>query len=72
MALIGYEVGSSWKSVMHGFSDAGYLFAALAVLAVVLFLAHRYRSYNSARAAASAAASSEEPQVSEVNPRLRP
>jgi membrane protein DedA with SNARE-associated domain len=23
MALIGYEVGSSWKSVMHGFSDAG-------------------------------------------------
>jgi membrane protein DedA with SNARE-associated domain len=79
MALIGYEVGSSWKSVMHGFSDAGYLFAALAVLAVLFFLAHRYRSYKSAtaaeasaRAAASAAGSSEEPQVTQVNPRLRP
>ncbi len=87
MALIGYEVGSSWKSVMHGFSDAGYLFAALAVLAVVFFLAHRYRSYKTATAvpapapappptrapeASAAAASSEQPQGPEVNPRLRP
>jgi membrane protein DedA with SNARE-associated domain len=45
MALIGYEVGSSWKSVMHGFSDAGYLLGALAVLAIAVFIAHRYRSY---------------------------
>src|SRR5580658_6501951 len=34
MALIGYEVGGSWKSVMHGFSDAGYLLGGLAVLAL--------------------------------------
>ncbi len=45
MAIIGYELGSSWKSVMHGFSDAGYLLIGLAVLAVAVFLAHRYRSY---------------------------
>ena len=31
MALIGYEVGGQWKSVMHGFSDAGYVLGALAV-----------------------------------------
>ena len=50
MALIGYEVGGRWKSVMHGFSDAGYLLGALAVLAVAVFLVHRYRSYKAATA----------------------
>jgi membrane protein DedA with SNARE-associated domain len=50
MALIGYALGSSWQSVMHGFSDAGYLLAAVAVVAVVLFLFHRRRSYKAALA----------------------
>ncbi|HMK97708.1 MAG TPA: DedA family protein, partial [Acidimicrobiales bacterium] len=45
MALIGYEVGRGWKSVMNGFSVAGYLLVGLAVLAVAGFLAHRYRSF---------------------------
>ena len=44
-ALIGYQLGSSWKSIMHGFTDAGYLLLGLAVLAIVVFLAHRYHSY---------------------------
>jgi membrane protein DedA with SNARE-associated domain len=50
MALIGYGLGSRWKSVMHGFSDAGYLLAAVAVVAVAVFLVHRYRSYKAATA----------------------
>ena len=50
MAVIGYEVGASWKSVMHGFSDAGYLLGALVVLAVAVFLVHRYRSFKAASA----------------------
>ncbi len=50
MALIGYEVGSSWKSVMHGFSDAGYLLGGLAVLALAVLFVHRYRSYKAATA----------------------
>jgi len=50
MALIGYGLGSRWKSVMHGFSDAGYLLGAIAVIAVVVFLVHRYRSYKAATA----------------------
>jgi membrane protein DedA with SNARE-associated domain len=54
MALIGYEIGGSWKSVMHGFSDAGYLLGALAVIALALVLAHRYRSYKKATASAGA------------------
>jgi membrane protein DedA with SNARE-associated domain len=45
MAVIGYEVGRRWKSVMHGVTDAGYLLGVLAVLAVAAFLVHRYRSY---------------------------
>ena len=51
MALIGYEVGHSWRSVMHGFSDAGYLLGAVAVVAIAVFLVHRYRSYKAATAA---------------------
>jgi membrane protein DedA with SNARE-associated domain len=52
-ALIGYQLGSSWHSIMHGFSDAGYLLLGLAVLAIVVFLAHRYRSYRGASALGS-------------------
>lgn len=51
MALIGYEVGHSWTSVMHGFSDAGYLLGALAILAVAFVILHRYRAYKAATAA---------------------
>ncbi len=51
MALIGYEVGSRWRSVMHGFSDAGYLLGALAAVGVAVFLVHRYRSYKAATSA---------------------
>jgi membrane protein DedA with SNARE-associated domain len=45
MAGIGYGVGSNWQSVMHGFSDAGYLLGGLAVLAIAFVIYHRYRSY---------------------------
>ena len=50
MALIGYGVGSQWHAVMHGFSDAGYILGAIVVVAVVVFLVHRYRSYKAATA----------------------
>jgi hypothetical protein len=48
MTLIGYELGSSYHTVMKGFSDAGYLLGALAAIAIVAFLIHRYRSYKAA------------------------
>lgn len=50
MALIGYGVGSDYRKIMHGVSDAGYILGALLVVAVVLFVAHRWRSYRSATA----------------------
>jgi membrane protein DedA with SNARE-associated domain len=50
MAGIGYGVGSNWQSVMHGFSDAGYLLGGLAVLAIAFVIYHRYRSYKAVMA----------------------
>ncbi|MGH9105515.1 MAG: DedA family protein [Acidimicrobiales bacterium] len=54
MALIGYEIATSWKTVIHGFSEAGYVLAALAVVAIAAFFVHRYRSYKAATTGAPA------------------
>jgi membrane protein DedA with SNARE-associated domain len=51
MASIGYGVGSKWKTVAHGFNDAGYVLGAVAVLAIAFVIYHRYRSYKAVMAA---------------------
>jgi membrane protein DedA with SNARE-associated domain len=48
MAGIGYAVGGRWQSIMHGFSDAGYVLGVLVVLALAFVVYHRYRSYKAA------------------------
>ena len=45
MAGIGYGVGTQYTTIMHGFSDAGYVIGVLVVLAVAFVIYHRYRSY---------------------------
>jgi len=45
MAGIGYGVGSNYQTVLHGFSDAGYVIGGLAVAAIAFVIWHRYRSY---------------------------
>jgi membrane protein DedA with SNARE-associated domain len=55
-ALIGYQLGSRWKSIVHGFNDAGYLLFGLAVVAVVVFFVHRYRAYKAATVLESSSA----------------
>jgi membrane protein DedA with SNARE-associated domain len=50
MAGIGYGVGSQWKSIAHGFSDAGYVLGALAVIGIAFVLLHRLRAYRAATA----------------------
>jgi uncharacterized membrane-anchored protein/membrane protein DedA with SNARE-associated domain len=47
-AGIGYGVGTHWHSIASGFSDIGYVLAAVAVGAIALGLFHRYRSYKEA------------------------
>lgn len=56
MAGIGYGVGSRWQTIMHGFSDAGYVLGGLAVLALAFAVLHRYRSYQRATASGASAA----------------
>ena len=51
MALIGYELSGSYTKIMHGFSDAGYVLGALAVIALAFVIWHRYRSFKEATAA---------------------
>lgn len=53
MAAIGYGLGSQWQSVVHGFSDAGYVLAVLAVAAIAFVFWHRFRRYRALTEAAS-------------------
>jgi len=43
LAGIGYALGGSYHSMVHAFSDASYVFAALAVLGIALALWHRLK-----------------------------
>ena len=43
VASIGYAVGSAWNRVVHDFSVAGYVIAAIVVAAIVVFVVHRLR-----------------------------
>jgi membrane protein DedA with SNARE-associated domain len=45
MAGIGYGVGSSWRTITHAFSDAGYVLAAIVVVVLAAGVAHRWRAY---------------------------
>lgn len=50
ISLIGYAVGTQWKSIEHGISIAGYAIAALAVLGIAAFVLHRLREFRRERA----------------------
>ena len=43
MSLIGYGLGSAWQSVNHGLTIVGYILFALVVVAIVGFIAYRWR-----------------------------
>lgn len=42
IALTGYELGGAWNNTTKGFSAAGYVIAAVVVVMIVGFIAHRY------------------------------
>jgi membrane protein DedA with SNARE-associated domain len=69
MAGIGYGVGSHWRTVFHGFSDAGYVLGALAVAAIAFLIFHRYRSYKTVTSGSAGA--SQEPGRAPVSPPSR-
>jgi membrane protein DedA with SNARE-associated domain len=45
VSLIGYAVGSAWHSVSKGMSAAGYVIAAVVVVAIVAAFVVRYRQF---------------------------
>jgi len=45
LASIGYAVGSEWQSVSHGLAVLGYVLFALIVIAIVGFVAYRWRQF---------------------------
>jgi membrane protein DedA with SNARE-associated domain len=45
LASLGYSLGSSYEHVLHWFSNAGYVLAALFVIAVVVAILYRWREY---------------------------
>ena len=42
VALAGYELAGSWQQMTKGFSIAGYVLLAAAVVVIGVFIAHRY------------------------------
>jgi membrane protein DedA with SNARE-associated domain len=50
LCSIGYALGASWHKALSDFSDVGYVAGALAVVAVVLAIAHRFRAVRAEKA----------------------
>jgi membrane protein DedA with SNARE-associated domain len=44
IALVGYELGGEWSKITKGFSAAGYVLVAVAVVVIAAFILHRYRA----------------------------
>jgi membrane protein DedA with SNARE-associated domain len=51
IALVGYELGSEWSKITKGFSAAGYVLVAAAVVVIGVFILHRYSAVRRERAA---------------------
>ena len=54
ISLLGYAVGTQWKSIEKAISLAGYAIAAVAVIGIVAFIWHRVREVRREQAAGTA------------------
>jgi uncharacterized membrane protein len=70
LSSLGYALGSTWQSVSHGLAVVGYILFALVVLAIVGFIAYRWRAVRreDQYKRASAAATPAEPAASGPGP----
>jgi len=53
VASLGYALGSAWQRVSHGLSVLGYVLFALTAVAIVGFIAYRWRQYRRDSSSAS-------------------
>ena len=58
---LGYALGSAWQSVSHGLSVLGYVVFAVIVVAIVGFIAYRWRQYRRDTSSASGCTTREGP-----------
>jgi membrane protein DedA with SNARE-associated domain len=54
LGLAGYELGRKWNELTKGFSDAGYVLATLIVIALALFVVHRWQAVRKERSETAA------------------
>jgi len=52
IGLVAYELGGEWTKLTRGFSAAGYVLAAVAVGAIVVFVIHRFLAVRRERSGA--------------------
>lgn len=71
ISLLGYSLSSTWQSISHGIAVAGYLIAALAVLAIVGLVLYRLREVRQEAAAGGAHAAGRDRDQSGDQPRPR-
>jgi membrane protein DedA with SNARE-associated domain len=71
ISLLGYSLSSTWQSISHGIAVAGYLIAALAVLAIVGLVLYRVREVRQEAAAGGAHAAGRDRDQSGDQPRPR-
>jgi membrane protein DedA with SNARE-associated domain len=78
ISLVGYGLGSAWQSVAHGIAVAGYVIAAVVIIAVVAFIVYRLREVRGeiaeqrARAAEAAQQRAEAGEAGEPRTQPRP
>ena len=71
ISLLGYSLSSTWQSISHGIAVAGYLIAAVAVLAIVALVLYRLREVRQEAAAGGAHAAGRDRDQSGDQPRPR-
>ncbi len=69
ISLLGYSLSSTWQSISHGIAVAGYLIAAVVVLAIVALILHRLREVRRETAAAGAHAQGHDQAGDQPRPR---
>jgi membrane protein DedA with SNARE-associated domain len=69
ISLLGYSLSSTWQSISHGIAVAGYLIAAVAVLAIVALVLYRLREVRREAASAGAHAAGRDQTGDQPRPR---
>ncbi len=49
LAVAGYQLGAKWNSIVHDFSGASYVVAAIVVLVILGAIYHRYKKVRASR-----------------------